>query len=176
MIQERVHGETLEHGYSKLYRGLEFANPRNPHLQRRCSYARAVAGFVAQIDRVEMPGYGVFAAHVNMPEKGTQINAGVGDDAKALPRIVTRKPPSFLWNMTESPLLPEEKAQIKMAFDEEMRRLSPDRGYEGDAYEESRVLVRALCMYALFGPGFRHHVEISFKGLVGAWGRLTGRF
>lgn len=78
MIQERVPGETLEDGYLKLYQDLVLANSRNPHVERRCKYARAVAGFVAQIDRVEMPGYGIFDAHVDMPQKGTQINAEFG--------------------------------------------------------------------------------------------------
>ncbi|KAI9648755.1 hypothetical protein NHQ30_003395 [Ciborinia camelliae] len=94
------------------------------------------------------------------------------DDARALPRIVTRCPPSFLWGMSlwsTSPnsLLPEEKLVIKDAFDEEMERFCP--GYMYDAYATTRVMVRALCMYALLGPNNRHYCEMSFNDLVNKW-------
>ncbi|QSZ29837.1 hypothetical protein DSL72_004355 [Monilinia vaccinii-corymbosi] len=270
LIQERVLGETLEHEYFTLHRALELelelAHPRNPHMERRCSYARAVAGFVAAVDRVAMPGYGTFAAHPSMPRKGVRVRGDFGvtqdhvggrkiptapnfsrwvrdvlgaqmaratdrlvslsleelwwvevlcqigqemeerglltdepaglwhsdfwprnimvrssrdhavltgvidwDEAKSLPRVVTRKPPMFLWSMLANGLFPAEKLEIKNAFDREMQRLRPESSYAHDAYDMDRVLVRALCMYALFGPGFAYHDEMSFRELVDRW-------
>ncbi|KAJ8059304.1 hypothetical protein OCU04_012267 [Sclerotinia nivalis] len=262
-ILERLMGETLEYEYRKLGKGLEYKTPRNPHLERRCKYAKCVAGFVAALDKTSFPGYGVFVSHVNMANKGTSENAtlqisraaingiripsepffdkwvenvlnaqmqktmdiynvsanekfkiqklgkiGVEmsqkglfldepavvwhldfyprnimikstrnnamltgvidwDDAKAVPRIMARRPPNFLWNMPENPLLLEEKAAIAAAFDREMERLRP--GYVQDAYLKNRVMVRALCMYAFFGVNHEYCYELSFNDLVSQW-------
>ncbi|CAD6445764.1 584288fb-c353-479d-9d6d-7cf215d0ddb8 [Sclerotinia trifoliorum] len=97
------------------------------------------------------------------------------DDAKAVPRIIARRPPTFLWNinMPENPLLPEEKTIIATAFNEEMERLRP--GYLKDAYLGHRVMVRALCVYAFFGVEYRFYRELSFGDLVRRWEEFMGR-
>ncbi|EDO00205.1 predicted protein [Sclerotinia sclerotiorum 1980 UF-70] len=81
------------------------------------------------------------------------------DDAKAVPRIMARRPPNFLWNMPGNPLLPEEKTAIATIFNREMERLCP--GYLQDAYLGSRVMVRALCVYAFSGVDYRFYHEWS---------------
>ncbi|APA09160.1 hypothetical protein sscle_04g039300 [Sclerotinia sclerotiorum 1980 UF-70] len=81
------------------------------------------------------------------------------DDAKAVPRIMARRPPNFLWNMPGNPLLPEEKTAIATIFNREMERLCP--GYLQDAYLGSRVMVRALCVYAFSGVDYRFYHELS---------------
>ncbi|THV47516.1 hypothetical protein BGAL_0305g00030 [Botrytis galanthina] len=101
--------------------------------------------------------------------KGRAILTGVidWDEARAFPRIVTRKSPSWLWSMTESPISPEERDTIADAFYDQMEVLRP--GYKDDACLPSRKAVRALCMYAVFGVNFKHYLELSFDGLVGYW-------
>ncbi|ESZ94599.1 hypothetical protein SBOR_5010 [Sclerotinia borealis F-4128] len=95
------------------------------------------------------------------------------DDARALPRIITRAAPTFLWEMSKNQLQAREIEIIKEAFDEEIEKLS--RGYGNDAYESERKMVRALGIYALFGPDFMHWYEMSFEGLVRGWkARMVG--
>ncbi|KAF7871760.1 hypothetical protein EAF04_003867 [Stromatinia cepivora] len=89
------------------------------------------------------------------------------DDAKAVPRIMARRPPTFLWNMPDSPLSPEEKNTITAAFNQEMEKLRPR--YVQDAYFKNRVMVRALCMYAFFGVNHKYYYELSFNDLVSQW-------
>ncbi|TEY60283.1 hypothetical protein BOTCAL_0182g00060 [Botryotinia calthae] len=86
------------------------------------------------------------------------------DDSRAFPRIVARRPPSWLWSMTESQ---DEKDAIAAAFYDEMGRLRP--GYKDDVCLPSKKAVRALCMYAVFGVNFQHYLELSFDALVGYW-------
>ncbi|KAF7881469.1 hypothetical protein EAF00_011838 [Botryotinia globosa] len=81
------------------------------------------------------------------------------DNALALPRIMTREPPSFLWNQPGVLTQPEADA-IKQAFDETIEQLVP--GYTEDAYSRSRVLIRAMGIYSLYGPQWKHYGEISF--------------
>ncbi|TGO18476.1 hypothetical protein BPAE_0380g00070 [Botrytis paeoniae] len=89
------------------------------------------------------------------------------DEARAFPRIVARNLPSWLWSMSESPLLPEESDAVVAAFYNQMDMLRP--GYKDDACLPSKKAVRALCMYAVFGVNFKHYLELSFDGLVGYW-------
>ncbi|KAF5875501.1 uncharacterized protein Bfra_003955 [Botrytis fragariae] len=86
------------------------------------------------------------------------------DEARAFPRLVARKPPSWLWSMKESPLLPDESDTIAAAFYDHMEILRP--GYKDDACMPIRKAVRALCMYAVFGVNFKHYLELSFDGLM----------
>ncbi|KAF7895758.1 uncharacterized protein EAF01_009720 [Botrytis porri] len=81
------------------------------------------------------------------------------DNALALPRIMTREPPSFLWNQP-GVLTQQEADAVKQAFDETIEQLVP--GYTEDAYSRPRVLTRALGMYLLYGPQWKHYGEISF--------------
>ncbi|TGO08039.1 hypothetical protein BTUL_0229g00060 [Botrytis tulipae] len=81
------------------------------------------------------------------------------DNALALPRIMTREPPSFLWNQPGVLTQPEADA-VKQAFDETIEQLVP--GYTEDAYSRSRVLIRAMGIYSLYGPQWKHYGEISF--------------
>lgn len=76
-----------------------------------------------------------------------------------LPRIMTREPPSFLWNQPGVLTQPEVGA-VKQAFDETIEQLVP--GYTEDAYSRSRVLIRAMGIYSLYGPQWKHYGEISF--------------
>ncbi|TGO41917.1 hypothetical protein BHYA_0015g00800 [Botrytis hyacinthi] len=80
------------------------------------------------------------------------------DNALALPRIMTREPPSFLWNQP-GVLAQQEADAVKQAFDETIEQLVP--GYTEDAYSRSRVLIRAMGMYSLHGPQWKHYGEIS---------------
>ncbi|ATZ51268.1 hypothetical protein BCIN_06g06850 [Botrytis cinerea B05.10] len=82
------------------------------------------------------------------------------DNALALPRIMTREPPSFLWNQPGVLTQPEADA-VKRAFDETIEQLVP--GYIEDAYSRIRVLIRALGIYVLYGPQWKHYGEISFE-------------
>ncbi|TGO51319.1 hypothetical protein BOTNAR_0360g00100 [Botryotinia narcissicola] len=77
----------------------------------------------------------------------------------ALPRIMTREPPSFLWNQPGILTQPEADA-VKQAFNETIEQLVP--GYTEDAYSRSRVLIRAMGMYSLYGPQWKYYGEISF--------------
>ncbi|ESZ94600.1 hypothetical protein SBOR_5011 [Sclerotinia borealis F-4128] len=64
------------------------------------------------------------------------------DKAIALPRLMTREPPSFLWK-DDSLMLPEWVSNgIKQTFDDTIERLVP--GYKEDAYSTAAVLVRML--------------------------------
>ncbi|KAF7952698.1 hypothetical protein EAE96_005929 [Botrytis aclada] len=81
------------------------------------------------------------------------------DNALALPRIMTREPPSFLWNQPGL-LTPEEARAVKGAFDDTIEQLIP--GYIEDAYLRSRILTRALGMYSLYGPQWKLYQEITF--------------
>ncbi|KAF7952697.1 hypothetical protein EAE96_005928 [Botrytis aclada] len=263
-ILERVKGEKLEFEYFKLDHGLQHKTPRNPHVERRCKYARCVADFVAAMDKTELPGYGQFVAPANMPNKGIKVETDIKmsrdtidgikipsepnfsswvnnilnaqmkrasdiflklspvetwkiqklreigsqmaergllkdepavlwhadfyprnimikstknhailtgvidwDEARGLPRIVTRKPPSWLWSTTENILLPDEGDTIAAAFYDHMEMLRP--GYKNDACSPGKKAIRALCMYAVFGVNFEHYLELSFDGLVGYW-------
>ncbi|KAF7923755.1 uncharacterized protein EAE98_007573 [Botrytis deweyae] len=82
------------------------------------------------------------------------------DNALALPRIMTREPPSFLWN--QPGVLTQQQADaVKQAFDDTIEQLVP--GYIEDAYSRPRVLIRAMGMYSLYGPQWKHYGEISFN-------------
>ncbi|KAF7870187.1 uncharacterized protein EAF02_009377 [Botrytis sinoallii] len=90
------------------------------------------------------------------------------DESRAVfPRIVTRKPPSWLWSMSESPLKREESDAVAAAFYDHMEMLRP--GYKNDARLPIKKAIRALCMYAVFGVNFQHYLELSFDGLVRYW-------
>ncbi|TGO45417.1 hypothetical protein BCON_0395g00060 [Botryotinia convoluta] len=263
-LLEQIKGKTLEFEYFKLYKSLQHKTPRNSRVDRCCKYARCVADFVAAMDKTELPGYGLFVAPTNMPNKGIKVEVDfqlsrdsidgiripsepnfpnwvnnilnaqmqrtsdifpkvspvevwkiqklrqIGsqmaekglltsepsvlwhadfyprnimvkntknhailtgvidwDEARAFPRIVARNPPSWLWSMTESPILPEERDTIAAAFYDQMEMLRP--GYKDDACLPSKKAVRALCMYAVFGANFKHYLELSFDSLVGYW-------
>ncbi|KAI9648754.1 hypothetical protein NHQ30_003394 [Ciborinia camelliae] len=96
---------------------------------------------------------------------GTDLKGVIDwDNSMALPRIMTRGPPSFLWKDCPTRLSQLESDAIKNAFDETIERLVP--GYREDAYSLDRVLVRALGMYALFGSKYPHYHELSFEKLI----------
>ncbi|CAD6445753.1 ebd030e7-9b8b-4a19-bb8e-bb806756c2e8-CDS [Sclerotinia trifoliorum] len=74
------------------------------------------------------------------------------DGCLALPRIMTRGPPSFLWDRDlRIPL--EGRIVVKEAFDRYMEECLP--GYCEDAYGVMGRIVRALGFYALFGTDLR---------------------
>ncbi|KAF7871759.1 hypothetical protein EAF04_003866 [Stromatinia cepivora] len=86
------------------------------------------------------------------------------DNSMALPRIMTREPPSFLWQNDPVLLSQPESNAVKDAFDDTIERLLP--GYKEDAYSIYRVLIRALGMYTLFGVDYKHYHEFSWERLV----------
>ncbi|QSZ29836.1 hypothetical protein DSL72_004354 [Monilinia vaccinii-corymbosi] len=87
------------------------------------------------------------------------------DLCMALPRIMTRGPPTFLWNEESTTTLSKlESEAIQDAFDETIEKLVP--GFLEDAYSTRGVLVRALGMYALFGVDYVHYHELSYEQLV----------
>ncbi|KAF7881466.1 hypothetical protein EAF00_011835 [Botryotinia globosa] len=87
------------------------------------------------------------------------------DETVVLPRIMTRKPPSWLWR---SRMLHENhRSVVEAHFYEHVERLLP--GYERDArWREARV-VRALYVYLFWGPCYKYHDELSFEKLVEAF-------
>ncbi|KAF7952699.1 hypothetical protein EAE96_005930 [Botrytis aclada] len=91
------------------------------------------------------------------------------EGAMALPRIMTRCPPYFIWG--EGPQVYEaDKCVYKYTCVDEMI----EEGLPGwceDAYEEMSVIVRALGFYALFGVDFEWY-ELPFDGLIDVWTRI----
>ncbi|ESZ94611.1 hypothetical protein SBOR_5022 [Sclerotinia borealis F-4128] len=81
------------------------------------------------------------------------------DDAVVLPRIMTRKPPYWLWNRHRLP--PSEQQTIKRHFYDYIERLIP--GYRNEADGREAVLLRALSMYAFRGPGWRYHRDLRLR-------------
>ncbi|QSZ29846.1 hypothetical protein DSL72_004364 [Monilinia vaccinii-corymbosi] len=89
------------------------------------------------------------------------------DGALALPRIMTRCPPAFLWEVCPRKMSSGcGERIIKTRFDTAMERKLP--GYCADAYGEVPRMVRALGMYAILGFDISW-TELSFEGLMDAW-------
>ncbi|TGO43825.1 hypothetical protein BCON_0824g00010 [Botryotinia convoluta] len=87
------------------------------------------------------------------------------DNAMVLPRIMTRKPPKWLWAYNDLPA--EQNRVIREHFYTCMERLVP--GYREEAEGREARVVRAVYVYALWGPGYRYHSELSFRGLLREW-------
>ncbi|TGO50881.1 hypothetical protein BOTNAR_0376g00030 [Botryotinia narcissicola] len=83
------------------------------------------------------------------------------DETVVIPRIMTRKPPCWLW--TSKMRHEEHRRAIKEHFYEHMERLLP--GYREDAEGDARF-VRALYVYAFWGPNYGYHSELSFAKLL----------
>lgn len=88
------------------------------------------------------------------------------DGCMALPRVMTRCPPSFLWE--EGPQIPREHRLkiVKANFDAMMEEKLP--GYCADAYGFMPKIVRALGFYTIFGVDFVWP-ELPFDRLVEEW-------
>ncbi|KAF7952701.1 hypothetical protein EAE96_005932 [Botrytis aclada] len=90
------------------------------------------------------------------------------DNAMVLPRIMTRKPPNWLWRHKN---LPEKQREIlKEHFYTCMERLAP--GYREEAEGMEARVVRAMYSYALWGPEYNHHSELSYEGLLSKWDEM----
>lgn len=79
-----------------------------------------------------------------------------------LPRIMTRKPPYWLW--TSRMCHKEHRRVVEEHFYEYIERLLP--GYREDAEEIDGIVVRALYVYAFWGPKYGYHSELSFAELL----------
>lgn len=99
----------------------------------------------------------------SQPEESTYVSAVFGwDGALALPRIMARLPPSFLWE-GHGHLKDEERNLVKRRFDEEIEKHLP--GYCREVYGEMPMILRALGFYTVLGVCD----ELSFGGLEEAW-------
>lgn len=87
------------------------------------------------------------------------------DGAKVLPRIMTRRPPDFLWR--EGNLTFEQREMIKRSFYMRMEELLP--GYRQDAHGNLAMILRGVGFYALTGGNWDPWPEISFHGLIEEW-------
>ncbi|KAB8305163.1 hypothetical protein EYC80_004454 [Monilinia laxa] len=92
------------------------------------------------------------------------------DGALALPRIMTRCPPSFLWEECPQISAGCREKVIKVRFDTLVERKLP--GYCADAYGEMERIIRAVGMYAVLGfnVGWK---ELPFESLMIAWERYV---
>ncbi|KAF7895755.1 uncharacterized protein EAF01_009717 [Botrytis porri] len=90
------------------------------------------------------------------------------DGAMVLPRIMTRRPPHWLWKYNE--LHENHRKIIKNHFYTYMERLVP--GYREDAEGREARVVRALYVYAFWGPEYGYHTELSFKELLKEWEKM----
>lgn len=92
----------------------------------------------------------------------TSISDEKKTNSHQLPRIMTRQPPTFLWDIEA--LLKSESDEIKRVFDDTIEDLLP--GYQKDAYSTDGVLVRGLGWYALFGFHYAYNFDLSWEELV----------
>ncbi|TGO08036.1 hypothetical protein BTUL_0229g00030 [Botrytis tulipae] len=84
------------------------------------------------------------------------------DNTVVLPRIMTREPPYWLW---ANNILPKEHRKVvEEHFYEHVERLLP--GYREDAEGRDASVVRALYVYAFWGPCYGYHSELSFEELL----------
>ncbi|APA09171.1 predicted protein [Sclerotinia sclerotiorum 1980 UF-70] len=120
------------------------------------------------------PESGIDEYEWNIPSQYTRVEgktfvrlSGVlsYDGCLALPRIMTRCPPSFLWD-GDLRIPVEGRIAVKEAFDHYMEERLP--GYCRDAYGVLGRIVRALGFYALFGVELGWG-ELSFEGLLREW-------
>ncbi|TGO41914.1 hypothetical protein BHYA_0015g00770 [Botrytis hyacinthi] len=84
------------------------------------------------------------------------------DGTMVLPRIMTRKPPSWLWACK----MRHEKHRkvVEEHFYTFIEQLLP--GYREDAEGREAIVVRALYVYAFWGPWYEYHSELSFEELL----------
>ncbi|KAI9648753.1 hypothetical protein NHQ30_003393 [Ciborinia camelliae] len=86
------------------------------------------------------------------------------DGVLALPLIMSRCPPSFLWETGD--LSENERSEVKAKFDSMIEERLP--GYCADAYGVMPKITRALGFYALLGVDIMWD-ELPFDGLMEAW-------
>ncbi|KAJ8059318.1 hypothetical protein OCU04_012279 [Sclerotinia nivalis] len=86
------------------------------------------------------------------------------DGCLSLPRIMTRCPPSFLWEQDTQVPIGERIKIVKGAFDHYMEEHLP--GYCADAYGVMGRIVRALGFYALLGTDLG---KLKGAGDSGRW-------
>ncbi|KAM0148875.1 hypothetical protein ACHAPG_009737 [Botrytis cinerea] len=92
------------------------------------------------------------------------------EGAMALPRIMTRCPPYFLWGEGPQVCEADHYAWKCVSVDEMIEEGLP--GWCEDAYGEMSIIVRALGFYALFGVDFEWN-ELPYEILMDVWSRIA---
>ncbi|TGO50880.1 hypothetical protein BOTNAR_0376g00020 [Botryotinia narcissicola] len=92
------------------------------------------------------------------------------DGVMVVPRIMTRRPPVFLWDEGDD-LSTFERNVIQHHFDKRIEQLLP--GYCADAYSDWGNMTRAIATYALKGVDW-NYCELSFGVLLDLWNEFVG--
>ncbi|KAF7881467.1 hypothetical protein EAF00_011836 [Botryotinia globosa] len=92
------------------------------------------------------------------------------DGVMVVPRIMTRRPPVFLWDEGDD-LSTFERNVIKHHFDQRIEQLLP--GYCADAYSDWGNMTRAIATYALKGVDW-NYCQLSFGVLLDLWNEFVG--